>query len=139
VRALNERFSADLNDSAVQTLADAVNAMIDPLLTYFRENPSFVQLWFVGRNSSLSELADEFDAAWAEELHHFLIEHNLIDRNTPQFVTRLAFEVGDRLFDVAFQRAPTGDDTTIDEGRRMLTAYLATYAKTTRTLDKKRR
>jgi hypothetical protein len=45
-------------------------------------------------------------------------------------VTRPAFEVGDRLFDVAFQRSPTGDDTTIDEGRRMLAAYFATYAGT---------
>jgi AcrR family transcriptional regulator len=139
VRSLNERFSAALTDSAVQTLADAVDAMIDPLLTYFRENPSFVQLWFVGRTSSLGELANEFDASWAEELRQFLIERELIDRNTPQFVTRLAFEVGDRLFDVAFQRSPTGDDTTIDEGRRMLTAYLATYAKTTPRRGKKRR
>jgi AcrR family transcriptional regulator len=140
VRALNERFSAALVDSAVHTLADAVDAMIDPLLTYFRENPSFVQLWFVGRSSSLGELAEEFDASWAEELRHFLIEHELIDRNTPQFVTRLAFEVGDHLFDVAFQRSPTGDDTTIDEGRRrMLAAYLATYAKASPMPDKKRR
>jgi AcrR family transcriptional regulator len=139
VRSLNERFSAALTDSAVQTLADAVDAMIDPLLTYFRENPSFVQLWFVGRTSSLGELANEFDASWAEELRQFLIERELIDRNTPRFVTRLAFEVGDRLFDVAFQRSPTGDDTTIDEGRRMLTAYLATYAKPTPLRGKKRR
>jgi hypothetical protein len=87
----------------------------------------------------LGELANEFDASWAEELRQFLIERELIDRNTPQFVTRLAFEVGDRLFDVAFQRSPTGDDTTIDEGRRMLTAYLATYAKTTPRRGKKRR
>jgi hypothetical protein len=54
-------------------------------------------------------------------------------------VTRLAFEVGDRLFDVAFQCSPTGDDTTIDEGRRMLAAYLATYAKATPTREKKGR
>lgn len=139
VRALNERFSAALNDSVVHTLADAVDAMFDPLLSYFRENPSFVQLWFVGRSSPLSELAKEFDATWAEALRHFLIDHELIDKNTPQFVTRLAFEVGDRLFDVAFQRSPTGDDTTIDEGRRMLAAYLTTYARATPKRDKKHR
>jgi len=61
----------------------------------------------------------------------------LIDEHTPQFVTRLAFEVGERPFGVAFQRSPTGDDTTIDEGRRMLAAYLATFAKRTPTRAKK--
>jgi hypothetical protein len=36
--------------------------------------------------------------------------------------------VGDRLFDVAFQRSPTGDDAAIDEARRLITAYLGTYS-----------
>jgi hypothetical protein len=61
----------------------------------------------------------------------------LSDENTPQFVTRLAFEVRQRLFGVAFQRSPTSGDATIDEGRRMLAAYLATYAKRTPTRAKK--
>jgi AcrR family transcriptional regulator len=128
VRELDERFAAALNDPKVRTLGDGIDAMIDPLVTYFREHPSFVQLWFVGRSSTLSELAQAFDESWAEQLWRFLIERNLIRADTPQFVVQLAFEVGDRLFDVAFQRAPTGDDTTIDEARRLLTAYLQTYA-----------
>ena len=41
----------------------------------------------------------------------------------------LAFEAGDRLFDVAFRRSPTGDDQTIDEARRLVKAYLETYAR----------
>ena len=128
VRALDERFAAALNDPKVRTLADAVDAMIDPLLTYFRENPSFVQLWFAGRNSTLTELAREFDQSWAEELWRFLIDRKLIRVNTPLFAVQLVFEAGDRLFDVAFQRSPKGDDTTIDEARRFVTAYLQTYA-----------
>ena len=42
---------------------------------------------------------------------------------------QLAFEAGNRLFDVGFRLSPAGDDTTIDEARRLITAYLATYAK----------
>lgn len=48
--------------------------------------------------------------------------------NTPLLAVELAFEAGDRLFDVAFQRSPTGDDATFDEAKRMLTAYLQSYA-----------
>ena len=128
VRALDERLAAALHNPKVRTLGDSIDAMIDPLLAYFREHPDFVQLWFAGRSSTLSELAQAFDESWAEQLWQFLIERNLIRANTPQFVVRLAFEAGDRLFDVAFQRSPTGDDTTIHEARRLLTAYLQTYA-----------
>lgn len=128
VRALDERFGAALNDPAVCTMGDSIDAMIDPLLTYFREHPSFVQLWFAGRSSTLTELARAFDESWAERLWRFLVERKLTRADTPRFVMQLAFEVGDRLFDVAFQRSPTGDDAAIDEGRRLLTAYLQTYA-----------
>jgi AcrR family transcriptional regulator len=128
VRALDERFAAALKDPGVRTLSDSIDAMIDPLLTYFREHPSFVQLWFAGRSSTLTDLARAFDESWAERLWRFLIERKLIRADTPRFVLQLAFEVGDRVFDVAFRRSPTGDDVAIDEGRRLLTAYLQAYA-----------
>jgi hypothetical protein len=115
-------------DPEVRTLGVAVDAIIDPLLTYFREKPGFVQLWFAGRSTTLSELAHAFDEAWAERLWRFLIERKFIRADTPQLVVQLAFEVGDRLFDVAFQRSPTGDDAAIDEARRLITAYLGTYS-----------
>ncbi|KUH94531.1 TetR/AcrR family transcriptional regulator [Mycobacterium sp. IS-3022] len=128
VRALDERFAEALNHPQVQTLRDAVDAMIEPLLTYCREHPSIVQLWFVGRSSVLRELADGFDESWAEQLWRFLVARSLIRPDTPRFVVQLAFKVGDRIFDIAFQRSPTGDDATIDEGFRVVTAYLETYA-----------
>ena len=123
-----ERFAAALNHPEVETLRDAVDAMIHPLFGYFREHPSIVQLWFVGRSSVLRELADGFDESWAEQLWRFLVARSLIRPDTPRFVVQLAFKVGDRIFDIAFRRSPTGDDATIDEGCRVLTVYLETYA-----------
>ncbi|KAB7752754.1 TetR/AcrR family transcriptional regulator [Mycolicibacterium mucogenicum] len=128
IPAVDERFAASLYGNEIRTLRDGVDAMIDPLLAYFRDHPGFVQLWFAGRSATLSELGGLFDESWAEKLWHFLIEHKLIVATTPLFAVQLMFEVGDRLFDVAFQRSPKGDDATMDEGRRMLTAYLTTYA-----------
>ena len=117
-----------LKNPKLRTLRDAIDAMIDPLLAYFREHPSFVQLWFAGRSSTLIEMAHVFDESQAEQLWRFLIERHLIRADTPRLVVELAFEVGDRLFDVAFRRSPTGDDTAIDEARPLITAYLETYA-----------
>src|SRR5262249_21482103 len=105
-----------------------IDAVIDPYLTYFREHPDFIQLRFAGRNPTLGELARAFDDSQANQLWRFLIDQNLILADTPEFVVQLAFEVGNRLFDVAFRRSRTGDDTTIAEARRLLTAYLQTYA-----------
>jgi AcrR family transcriptional regulator len=128
IDVLNERLAAALADPRVTTLSAGIDAIIDPLLGYFRENPSFVQLWFVGRSSTLAELAREFHDSWAEELRKFLVAHKLIRANTALLAVQLAFEAGDRLFDVAFQREANGDDVTIGEARRMITAYLQTYA-----------
>jgi hypothetical protein len=73
-------------------------------------------------------MAKDFHDSWAEQLRKFLTARKLIRTNTPPLAAQLAFEVGDRLFDVAFQRAANGDDVTIGEARRMITAYLQTYA-----------
>jgi AcrR family transcriptional regulator len=126
LRELDARLAAALN-SKRRTLRKAIDGVIDPYLDYFREHPDFVQLWFPGRSPTLSELARAFDESQAKQFWRFLIDQALIHADTPELVVQLAFEAGNRLFDVAFRLSPKGDDTTIDEARRLLTAYLQTY------------
>lgn len=125
---LGERVSAVLDSPALHTLRAGVDAIIDSMLAYFREYPSCAELWFAGRHEKLVELAQEFDQSKAEQLWRLLIDRNLLAADTPQDVVQLAFEAGGQLFDVAFRRAGGGDDTTINEARRLVTAYLETYA-----------
>ncbi|MUL64472.1 hypothetical protein BOO86_08365 [Mycobacterium sp. CBMA 234] len=73
-----------------------------------------VQLWFSGRNATLTDLAHVFDESWAEELWNVLVHRKLLSPKTPSPVLLLSFEVVDRLFDVAFRRSLAGDDATID-------------------------
>lgn len=126
--ALDEQFTAGVNDTKAKTLAGVIDVVVAHIADYFRDNPSFVQLWFVGRNSTLTDIAETIHLSWAERLRQSLIERKLIRANTPLLAVQLVFEAGDRLFDVAFQRSPAGDDATLDEARRMLTAYLQSYA-----------
>ncbi|MGV0737434.1 TetR/AcrR family transcriptional regulator [Mycobacterium syngnathidarum] len=121
-------FAAALENPGPDSLRGSVDAVIDLFLAYFRAHPAFVQLWFVGRSPALADMADEFHAMWAQRLWHFLIERKLLHPETPRYVLQFVFEMGHRPFDVAFQRCPMGHDATIDEARRMLTAYLETYA-----------
>lgn len=132
LRELDAHISASVRSSKVRSLRDAVDAVVDPYLAYFRDHPDFIQLWFVGRTPTLNELALEFDEYQSKQFWDYLIERGLVRADTPQLAVQLAFEAGNRLFDVAFRREPTGDDVTLDELRRLLTAYLQTYARARR-------
>ncbi|PRW65363.1 TetR/AcrR family transcriptional regulator [Actinopolyspora mortivallis] len=128
---VEQRLTTALSQSAPRTLREAIDTVIDPMIAYFREYPSCVELWFTGRHQALSELVRAFDEAQAEQLRHVLVERGLLPADTPPFVLRFAFEAGRRLFDVAFRYSPSGDDVTIDETRRLVNAYLETYARPT--------
>ncbi|MEU6878476.1 TetR/AcrR family transcriptional regulator [Streptomyces sp. NPDC046712] len=125
---LDTLIGAALDNPRAQTLPEAVDVMIDLHLDYFRRHPSCTELWFAGRHETLDELVRAFDEAQAERLWRHLVERGFVPADTPVLPLLLAFEVGSRLFDVAFRRSPAGDDATIAEARRLVTAYLATYA-----------
>jgi AcrR family transcriptional regulator len=130
VGELDALIGASMETPDVSTLSAAVDALIDLLRDYFRHHPSCTVLWFAGRHAALDELVLEFDRAQAERLWRFLVEHGLLREDTPKLVLELAFEIGSRLFDIAFRGSPDGDDTTMIEARRAITAYLETYAPT---------
>jgi len=129
IAGLDEAVAGVLaTDEAVDSLENAVAAIIDPMLAYFRAHPSCVELWFAHRSEALDHLVRSFDDAIAEQLWRLALDRELLPEQTPLLVMQLAFEAGSRLFDVAFRRAPgRGDDVVIDEARRLLTAYLRTY------------
>ncbi|MFE7601308.1 TetR/AcrR family transcriptional regulator [Streptomyces sp. NPDC057494] len=111
-----------------RSISDVVSLVFDPIVAYFRAHPSCVQLWFSGRHEALSAQFQEFDDQVAERLWRVGIGRGLLRVDTPLLVMRLAFEAGGRLFDVAFQQDPNGDERTMTEAKRMVTAYLETYA-----------
>ncbi|MET8545257.1 TetR/AcrR family transcriptional regulator [Kitasatospora sp. NPDC004799] len=125
--ALRERITARLNARELRTVRDAVDAVVDPLLAHGRRTPAFVRLWRE-KTAPLVELGREFDESLAERTRRVLVDHALIRPDTPLLAVQLAFEAGDRLFDVAFERSRRGDTATVDEARRLVTAYLETYA-----------
>ncbi|MEU0404517.1 TetR/AcrR family transcriptional regulator [Streptomyces sp. NPDC006197] len=128
LRVIEEILDTALEGAELPSLRAAADAVIDPLRDYFRRHRSCVELWFPGRGETVTALVREFDAAQANRFWYLLVERGLVAADTPRFPLQLAFEVGNRLFDIAFRQSPAGDDTTIDEARRMVTAYLETYA-----------
>ncbi|WP_433672131.1 TetR/AcrR family transcriptional regulator [Nocardia sp. CA-136227] len=127
LRELDARVGAML-EAAPATLAEICDAIVDVYLGYFREHPSFAVLWYAGRSSPLGELASSFDVSQATRLWRYLVDRGLIRSDTPAFVVELAFEAGDRIFDVAFRKSPTGDDVTLEQARRLVSVYLGSFA-----------
>lgn len=124
---LGHRLDGTVSQANPESLRAAVDLTVDEYLTYARENPSFIELWFTARDTSASTLAQEFDDAQADRLQKLLVDKGLLRTDTPDYVGKLAFEAGNRLFDVAFRTSRTGDDAIIGEARRLITAYLETY------------
>ncbi|GAA3934700.1 TetR/AcrR family transcriptional regulator [Streptomyces gulbargensis] len=126
--AIDSLMAAEMAAPRAGTLREAVDAVVDVILGYIRRHPSCAELWFAGRHPRLDELVRAFDEAQAERFWRRLVDREFLPADTPRLALFLAFEVGTRLFDIAFRRSPGGDDVTIDEARRLVTAYLETYA-----------
>ena len=128
LQSLDDRINDALTSPALRTLQDAIDGIIDPMLAYFRANPSCAELWFVGRHQSLTELVQASDEAWAERLWRLLVKRKLVTADTPLLAVQLAFVAGSGLFDVAFRSSPKGDEAIKTKARRLVIAYLETYA-----------
>lgn len=126
--ALDAAVKQELDDRSIGSVDDAVNAVIDSMISYFRQEPSCIELWYSHqRDSALISLVEAYDAETADLVWKLALERGFLAEDTPRLVMQLAFEAGGHLFDVAFRRSPRGDDVTIDEARRMIAAYLKTY------------
>ncbi|MER7029021.1 MULTISPECIES: TetR/AcrR family transcriptional regulator [Streptomyces] len=126
IAALTDKLDR-IGDEDFRSIPDAVAIAIDPIVDYFRAHPSCVELWFSGRNETLTALVREFDEHVSEHLWRLVITRGLLRADTPLLVMRLAFEAGSSLFDIAFQQDRNGDEATMTELKRLVSAYLATY------------
>ncbi|MFI1978355.1 TetR/AcrR family transcriptional regulator [Streptomyces wedmorensis] len=128
VEELDRLIGTVLEDRVPHTLREATDAVVDPVRDYFRRHPSCTELWFSAQQPTVTDLVRAFDGAQAERFRHLLVERRLIAADTPPLVLRVAYEAGNRLLDIAFRETREGDDATLDEARRLVTAYLETYA-----------
>ncbi|MFE5913536.1 TetR/AcrR family transcriptional regulator [Streptomyces wedmorensis] len=128
VRELDARIGTLLAAPRAQTLGEAVDAALASVLDYFRAHPCCVELWFSGRGPIVPDLVLAFDRAQAARLWRHLVARGLVRPGTPELVLRLACEAAGKLVDRAFRRSREGDEATLREARRLLVAYLSTYA-----------
>lgn len=135
--ALAERHMAEMDEQtardllALETLSVAalVRTAMGAFVAVYLRRRAFVEIYLRGRtNPALHAYGREHNLRVARTLREFALAAGLARDDLTERSAVLAVEVGDRVFQLAFEHDPQGDAETIEEGIAMMTAYLERYA-----------
>jgi hypothetical protein len=106
-----------------------VRATMTAYVAVYRRRPAFVEIYLRGRtNLAVHRFGREHNARTAQGLLDLAVSAGLAEPSLPLDVAVLAVEVGDRVFQLAYEHQDTGDQRLVEEGIAMVTAYLERYA-----------
>jgi AcrR family transcriptional regulator len=126
---MDEQVRADLGALETLSIATVVETTMRAYTSVYARRPDFLEIWGRGRlNSSVNDYGRQHNRRTAAELREFAIAAGLARPDTPLAATELAVEIGDKVFQLAYETNPVGDAFVIDEGIAMVTAYLLNYA-----------
>jgi len=135
--AIVERDTAEMDEVVAAELAAlptlSVRAIVETTMRayvgVFHRRPAFVEIWLRGRtNPAVQEYCRDHNRRTALALLQLADDRGLVAPGTPQQVAELAVEIGDRVFQLAFERDLRGDAFLVDEGIAMVSAYLEGHA-----------
>jgi AcrR family transcriptional regulator len=128
---MDEQVAADLGKLEVWSVAALVETTMRAYVTVFHRRPAFVEIWLRGRtNQAVHDFGRSHNRRTAARLHDLAQDLGLIGKDTPTAVAELAVEIGDRVFQLAFEEKDQGDHFLVEEGIAMVTAYVRSHATT---------
>ncbi|MGN6160874.1 MAG: TetR/AcrR family transcriptional regulator [Marmoricola sp.] len=126
---MDNQFATDLGALPEYTLSGVVETVMRAFVTVYRRRPAFVEIWLRGRTTAaVQAYGREHHVRIAAQLRTFLDDLGLLVPGAPQEAGLLAVEIGDRCFQLAFEHQLAGDDFLIEEGIKLISAYLERYA-----------
>lgn len=126
---MDEQVSEDLGKLDVLTVASVVETTMRAYIKVYERRPDFVEIWLRGRtNAAVHEYGRQHNRRTAEELRAFAIDAGLATADLPLAAAELAVEIGDRVFQLAYESSDSGDGFIIAEGIAMVTAYMHGFA-----------
>lgn len=137
ILALVERDTAEM-DAAVAVAVGAlktisvrtiVTATMRAFVSVYHQRPAFVVIYWRGRmNPSVHDFCRAHQKRIAADLFAFVQAVGMVRAKTVPRVVELAVEVGDRIFELAFEHDLVADELIIAEGIELVTGYLERHA-----------
>lgn len=141
--ALCERDMTEMDDQVARdlaavpdlTIATMVETAMRAFVKVYHRRPAFMQIWVRGRtNNAIYDYGRHHNRRIAENLLAVATSAQIVDTDTYTAaelaaLAELAVEVGDRAFQLAFERDPRGDNFLLDQAIELVTGYLERIAK----------
>lgn len=137
VLALVQRDIAEMDEAVLRAVADlptltiraVVEATMRAFVSVYHRRPAFVVIWWRGRTSqAVQDFCREHNKRVAGMLSDFSVRAGILREDTDPLVAELGVEVGDRVFQVAFEHDIRGDERVIAEGIDLVASYLERHA-----------
>jgi AcrR family transcriptional regulator len=123
---------ASLESEGILTVASVVRATMEAFVRVYHRRRAFVEIYLRGRtNAAVHRFGREHNQRVAADLLTFARDAGLAGPDLTEQRARLAVEVGDRIFQLAFEHDDEGDPGLVEEGIVLVTSYLERYAATT--------
>ena len=129
IEAMDDEVTRALAALPILSIATIVEATMAAVLKIYRERPAFIMIWLRGRtNTTIKEYCRDHNRRIADELFKMADDLGLFGPHSDPCYAELAVEMGDRLFQVAFENDLDGDPMVLEEAVKVVTAYLELYA-----------
>ncbi len=131
MREMDEQTLIDLEAARAEgplSVARLVETSMRAFVKVYLRRRAFVEIYLRGRtNRALHAYGREHNQRIATMLRDVALVEGLAGEDLPEQAAVLAVELGDRIFQLAFEHDHTGDEAIIEEGIVLLTSYLERY------------
>lgn len=129
IAEMDAEVSADLGALEVLSIGSIVETTMRAFVKVYLRRPAFVVIWMRGRtNAAIRDFCRDHNQAVAADLYRLARDAGLLKPGTRRLHAELAVEVGDRVFQLAFETKLRGDKTVISEGVELVRGYLEGHA-----------
>lgn len=126
---MDEQVARDVAALPELTVAGLVAATMGAFVEVYRRRPAFVVIYLRGRtNSAVARFGRVHNVRTATTLRDLALAEGLCDERLTPAIAELAVELGDRIFQLAYEHRLDGDPVLAAEGVALLTAYLERFA-----------
>ncbi len=126
---MDEQVMADVIALEEVSVASVVRATMEAFVAVYHRRRAFVEIYLRGRtNAAVHRFGREHNRRIAQTLREYALGQGIAGPGLTEKAALLAVEVGDRVFELAFEREDDGDAELIEEGITMMIAHLERYA-----------